>query len=485
MSWRGPAPLHLQLPAALAEVDPDALRQRAAEHTTEATALRDQAAALRVAVRRLVPAVWLGLGALGFAGAALAQAEALDAIATAGGDLAEGLSALATALAAARADALAAVRLGARVDDEMTDLNRRLARRPEPERLEPDPTVVAADLGAATAAAQRLAVAEEAARSAWRHATAVFDLVAYRMPAMQARMSGPNSRWQPPANLQAVPAAEWRRLVGNPPVCVEAGYAGSGVILGPDGRRYPLVVPWIERGGVRFTGDQEALVDPAGTVETLGGTDPDWRLIGLQAGVDEFGPRATTATKAAIVTAGLAGLAPTTVGRLRPDLLARLRLSPTGYPTLEAGPTGVPAPRKGGTGRLPRSALVRDADGTVRWDSDTGKATPVGPNVLALAEGGLAAAGTARRLDDARAAAYRVAFEENADGRIRARLTLYQVRSDASGTSILTSTGSVDGAGTLSTTPVRYRAPKVPVMRPASGSDADAAVASVSSSDPG
>ena len=30
--------------------------------------------------------------------------------------------------------------------------------------------------------------------------------------------------------------------------------------------------------------------------------------------------------------------------------------------------------------------------------------------MLALAEGGLAAAGTARRLDDARAAAYRVAF---------------------------------------------------------------------------
>jgi uncharacterized protein YukE len=465
MSWVGPAPLELGLPPELAAVDPGALRRRATEHRADSEALLAQAGALRAAVVRLVPAAWLGLGGLSFASAALLQAGSLERIATAGSDLAAALGALAAALDSAREAAQGVIRAGDGLDAEVAADNVWLARRPEPERPDVDPGHLEAQFVAARAFVTRLAVAEDAARCAWRQAEAAFDLVAYRMPDLMARMSGAASDgWRPSSSLVAVPQAQWRSLVGLSPVCVDAGYAGSGLLLGPDGRRYPLVVPWFRRNGRRWTADLLA-TDPA--TASLDGADPGWRTLAVRTGLDEFGPEATTAEKAAIVTAGIVGNPPHPVGQLRPDLLARLALSPDGIPTLTPGPAAPPAPEMGGTAQMTRSTLAPGPDGGLRWVPDAGEVSPVAPNVVAVADSGLAGLGTARRLDDGRVAAYRVAFEENLDGRFRARLTLYQVLSDGSDTTILPVDASMATDGSLQREPVTYRPPAVPVMRSA------------------
>jgi uncharacterized protein YukE len=164
MTWVGPVPLDLHLPAGLAGADPAALRSRAAAHRADADVLCAQGAALRSAVVRLVPAAWLGLGALSFAATALLQAGSLETIAAASAELAAALTALASALETAREDALAAVRAAGRLDAEVHAENARLARRPEPERIGPGPGALDAQVAAARQLVARLAAAEESPR---------------------------------------------------------------------------------------------------------------------------------------------------------------------------------------------------------------------------------------------------------------------------------------------------------------------------------
>lgn len=482
MTWLGPDPLSLAMPVELAAADPSELRTRAAQHRADAGAAAQQAHALRAAVVRLVPAAWLGLGSLSFAQAALLQAGSLEAIDRACTDLADALDALATRLDQARTEAQAAVDAGRQLDEEVAGENAAWNRHPEPERVDPDPARIAAQDAAARLLANRLTGASESARHAWRQAAGAFDLVAYRMPGLAGRMSNGSDGWRPSVSLAALPDTERRQLLGGSPVCLGAGWAGSGALLGPDGRRYPLVVPWVEQNGVRWTADQDGA---PGNTETLDGADAGWHEIGARVGVDAFGSPASPATKAAIVTAGFAGNAPQMIGRLRPDLLPQLRWSPAGVPSLDEVPR-VPAPRSGGTVEAPPSVLIRDGD-RLRWVSDTSNdagsatrstqrqnpglptqpSTPAAANAVALADSGLTGLATAHRLDEGRVSAYRATFEENDDGRIRARLTLYQVRSDGDTTSVLSRDAGVATDGTRVTDPVRYRPPAAPVMRAA------------------
>lgn len=476
------------MPMQLAEADPPALRSCATRHRDDADAATQQAQALRTAVVRLVPVAWLGLGSLAFAQAALLQAAALDGIASACADLAATVDALAARLEEARSEAQTAVGAAHRLDEEVAADNAAWSRRPEPERTDPDPDRIAAQDAMARSLAIRLELATEIARQAWLHAGAAFDLVAYRMPDLAARMSdGPDDGWRPSAALTALPDGARRRLLGVSPVCIGAGWAGSGAVTGPDGRRYPLVVPWVEQNGVRWTadgdtatgtpdaGNTDAETSHTGDVTTLDGADPGWHEIGIRIGVDTFGPAVPTATKAAIVTAGLFGNAPRLIGRLRPDLLPELRWSPAGVPSLAPVPP-VPAQRTGGTVSAPRPNLVRDGD-RLRWVPDgstdrgigtrnvtrqnpeapTGSSMPAAPNAVALADSGLTALGTAERLDDRRTAAYRAIFEENDDGRLRARVVTYQVRETDDGPRVLAEDVAVSPDGELRRQVVSYR----------------------------
>jgi hypothetical protein len=338
----------------------------------------------------------------------------------------------------------------------------------------------------------RLLAAEESARRAWRQAASAFDLVAYRMPDLAARMNGAvDDGWRPSTSLAALPAAEWRALVGLSPICRDGGYAGAGSVTGPDGRRYPLVTPWLAQEGHRWSADAVGRTDD---VASLGGADPGWRVIGVRVGIDEFGAPADTATKAAIVTAGLVGNAPRMIGRLRPELLPRLELPDDGAPIVGGAPTprpagGIPVPRSGGAGSMPQSAVVADPDGRLRWTADTSadpgvgtraaqrrpqpppaaRAVPGAPNAVVLATSGLAGLDTANRLDEGRAAAYRVVFEENTDGRTRARMTLHQVRGDDATTQVLSTDVSVGPEGALRREQVAYRPSSGAVVTSARG----------------
>ena len=62
--------------------------------------------------------------------------------------------------------------------------------------------------------------------------------------------------------------------------------------------------------------------------------------------------------------------------------------------------------------------------------------------------------------DDGRLAAYRATFEENDDGRIRARVTLYRVLDGDGGPTVLAQDVSVAPDGQLRHDRVSYRGPQ-------------------------
>src|SRR5688500_15391498 len=63
--------------------------------------------------------------------------------------------------------------------------------------------------------------------------------------------------WNPAKHLQAGGRSDWLRAVD--PLCRgftgDSGYRGTGFVMGPDGRTYPLVAPYVTRDGRRFDAD--------------------------------------------------------------------------------------------------------------------------------------------------------------------------------------------------------------------------------------
>ncbi|MGI9157708.1 MAG: WXG100 family type VII secretion target, partial [Marmoricola sp.] len=107
------------------------------------------------------------------------------------------------------------------------------------------------------------------------------------------------------------------------------GYYGGGFVSGPDGRRYPLVVPQVVRDGSPYRADGNWQTPP---VRDLAGLDPGWHQVGAAAGVAEFGARASTATKILLAAATFSGMqaGPGTGYRRRNDLLGKVRLDGLG-----------------------------------------------------------------------------------------------------------------------------------------------------------
>ncbi|MGI9155030.1 MAG: hypothetical protein ACR2FG_00075, partial [Marmoricola sp.] len=107
------------------------------------------------------------------------------------------------------------------------------------------------------------------------------------------------------------------------------GYYGGGFLTGPDGRRYPLVVPQVVKGGGLFRADGNWQTPP---VQGLRGLDRGWHQVGATAGVAEFGSRASTATKILLAAATFSGMqaGPGTGYRRRNDLLGKVRLDGLG-----------------------------------------------------------------------------------------------------------------------------------------------------------
>jgi hypothetical protein len=435
-------------------------------------------------------------GRPGFDDRAVELASRGDVIVEAMRGLGTTLTTLAGKIDQAKAAAQRAVAAGDRIDADTRDLNRRYDQL-----YAADPNVAMMDTGmqaeadrlttAASTARSDLEGAESQARTAWDHARASFDLIAYSMPEKRVAIDqtgGGGLGWDPMANLSPNGGG---LDVGGPYCLANAGYLTGGSIKGPDGRVYPLAVPYVKEGDHTFTGD----VSPGDrNVGNLDGSDPGWSVIGYRSGYTEFGYKASGWDKAAVILGSLAGGNYSTYGSVNPDRLKDVRFGTDGNAALTDDSPETAAQKPEGTmSKSKYAGFVRDPKtGELTWSNDLENepiqwtragsrggavppygGAPVGPNVVGLVDQGLQGAVLAQHMDDGRAHAYRVVFEENADGRVRARLDVYQVVTPGdSDTPVVTTHGvTVDPNGRLDQHDMLFRTPKAPpggaVMYPA------------------
>ncbi len=92
--------------------------------------------------------------------------------------------------------------------------------------------------------------------------------------------------------IRAHDRAEWLRLIDPAEKFTSpclSGYVGRGFLDGPDGRRYPLVVPLTRVGDGAAT--QDLNMDPVKPgLATLDGADPGWRTTHIVTGIENLDP---------------------------------------------------------------------------------------------------------------------------------------------------------------------------------------------------
>ena len=195
-------------------------------------------------------------------------------------------------------------------------------------------------------------------------------------------------------------------------------YDGGGFIIDHRGVCYPIVVPRVETDdGDVYTADRSPV--PAGepSVATLGGTDPGWEVVGVATGVDRFQAAPSSAEQLAGFFAGSTGLV---VPRPPNSTLAYIN------PGLEGGP-----PHLTDAPPVPAPIVARPTAGVP---------DPADSSLPAIAEGSLALAATtvqgavmASAMDNQTERAYQVIFEENPDGRRRARIQTFTLGATVDG----------------------------------------------------
>ncbi len=243
----------------------------------------------------------------------------------------------------------------------------------------------------------------------------------------------PNGQWDPFASLR--PGGDSGNLYPAwMNVCVpgDPHYQAGGFIVGPDGKRYPLVVPWATGPDGKAYNAEISMLGVG--VASLLGLDPGWQTVGVRSGIGAFGPKTGHLGQALIGLAGAAGLSIPSDGQYEPNALKRLQIGPGGYPSL--GDTGQEAPQIQG----PPTAPDNTREGFVPGKNvpEWGPLPPeennsAGLGGLGLASGALSGIGAAEHINDSRSALDVVTFQANPDGRTRALFTSYQVVAQPSG----------------------------------------------------
>jgi hypothetical protein len=231
------------------------------------------------------------------------------------------------------------------------------------------------------------------------------------------------------------------------PGCVRfAGgtYVGGGYVADHRDVRYPIVVPRVETDeGAVYTADRHVVAAGEPSVATLGGSDPGWEIVGWATGVARFQEAPSLDEAAWGFLAGTTGL----VGTLPPNGgLAHIAVSPNGPPHLTDEP---PTP---GPVVAPSSAIAPDASSRAPGEVLEGGAALA----LSAAQGGVVAGA----LDNQTERAYQVIFEENGDGRRRARIQTFTLAHDgAGGVVIIPEHVYVNGEGELTSQTISYGSP--------------------------
>ncbi len=454
------SPGALAVSPGLQHAEPAAIAGWAGASHAAADLLQERAAWLARLCAGLPRGMWLSPAASAFANAGTEQARRLRVAADLVAQLGSVAGQLAAALAGARERALAAVVRGRQLDGEVDDFNARRRAQHALRPQDPDSLIIAEpeaqELSRQLAgAAGDLADAEAAARDAWRRAAADFDAVAYATAGMRQRMA--SAAWDPATAVRLAAAEVAGADVVSCGPMEQLGLPVGGVLTGPDGRSYPLMV--------------QTAVDDDGTLLVTTREPADsggWRTLAVRSGTTAYGPKAATWEKVATALGGAAGAAYPEGSTFAPELLGRVQLM-TGGGAYLADQSAAPVDAVKEASAEP----LRGKEVNSYWVTPTsglaaGRKAAV-PDAIGLLDGVLAGYLLARHLDDGRAAGYRVVFEEDAQGRLRARMQLYRVlevpgeqpRTVAAG-------GYVDASGHLAGIATTGEAPGTqPVMVPA------------------
>jgi hypothetical protein len=253
-------------------------------------------------------------------------------------------------------------------------------------------------------------------------------------------------------SIRTMGAADWRDAT-IPPGCESFGpgryYAGGGMLSGPDGAGYPIVVPHLELDdGRHYTidADHDGLRPE---VATLGGADPGWEPVGYRTGVARIEPDPGRAW------ALLAGIAVATGLELRTGgdegQLVGVHMRAGSRARFAGGPapsgSGVPSDPGGGVALTrPEPTVWLTVDGTtaqypvgdVAGRRRGGERSRLGrvntaEQMLSLATGAVAGFVAAGDLRSAGHRAYEVLFETHPDGRRRARVQTFTLEQGPDG----------------------------------------------------
>lgn len=214
-------------------------------------------------------------------------------------------------------------------------------------------------------------------------------------------------------------------------------YGGSGGLLGPDGRVYPLVIPELEIDGtVAHVAYSPA---PDRIPATLGGADAGWRVVAERTGIARVDPYEPTLFDQSVVIAAMAtGMDGPSHRAASEEELATVGFAADGRPLL-SGSIGRPPvdPRPEHLMQEPTPPVAPRAH-RLRGDRAAG--------LLDMVVGAIDGTRVASELENPSTNLYHVLFEENEDGgRRRARLHTYQLIATTGGQGFLPFMGYVDG----------------------------------------
>jgi hypothetical protein len=277
-------------------------------------------------------------------------------------------------------------------------------------------------------------------------------------------------------SIRTMGTAEWRGAT-IPPGCELFGpgryYTGGGMLSGPDGAGYPIVVLHLDvDGGGHYTidADHDGLRPE---VATLGGADPGWMTVGYRTGVARIesdpGPGWALLTGIAVAT----GLdVRTGVGE---DRLVGVHMRAGSRARFGGGmvPSGSRVPFDSGGGAAltaPESNVWMTVDGTTaqypvsevaglrpgRDRTALGRVNTA-DHVLSLATGAIAGFVAAGDLRSAGHRAYEVIFETHPDGRRRARVQSFTLEQGPDGPALYGWHLFVDPDGDLRQSPISYQ----------------------------
>ena len=412
-------PGSLALSPGLQSADPPSIARWEASTRAAARALEAGASRLAHLCAAMPSGHWLSPAAWVFEGAGREQSRRLGVVAGLCDRLASAGAQLAAELGQAREQALTAVARGAHLDVEVHAFNDRMRAQHALRPQDPDSLLVpepeADDLsGRLAAAAGALADAEARARSAWQAAAAAFELIGYATPAMRQRMN--TQAWDPAKEVSLAAGATGAagRVSCGP---MEAlGLPVNGILTGPDGRGYPLVVQ------SALGPDGQLLVTPQESPAGLEG----WTQLAVRFGTTTFGRKAATWEKVMVALGGAAGAGYPMGSTFVPELLDKVHIMSDGGAYLSAVPKAPIDSVKEASAEAPRGEEVASYWVAPETGLAGGRRAAV-PDAIGLVDGILGGYVLAQHLDDGRAADYRVAFEENARGEVRARMQLYRV----------------------------------------------------------